>query len=110
MSDWILTTISLMLSTIVLENTLNRIYSQLSVLMRCKKNIAHTTKTMKARVIMLNDRGRMNANQISDGGNTVDPKVRWDGIIKHKNTSSLKNMVMPRLSNPILSMSTRIRT
>jgi hypothetical protein len=52
---------------------------------------------------------KLNVNQISGSGNSFGSKVRSNDGSKHKSTSSLKNMTMLVLSNPILSMSTRIR-
>jgi hypothetical protein len=66
------------------------------------------TKTLK-RNTTLKDRRRLNVNQISSNKNNPNPKVRWNRGGNHKSTSSLKKMTMLALSNPILSMSTRIR-
>jgi len=40
-----------MLSTVSQENTLNRLSGQLSVLTRCKKHIADTSKKTKIRIV-----------------------------------------------------------
>jgi hypothetical protein len=86
-----------------------------------KKHIEHTIKKSKATVIRhlatkmlkrnttLKGRVRLNVKQISCGRNIFAPKVRWDGGSNHKSMSCLKNMTMLTLSNPILSLSTRIR-
>jgi hypothetical protein len=91
------------------------------VLTRCKKHIAHIAKKTKAGVIgrlatktlkkntTLKGRRRLNVNQISGSRNNLSPKVRWNRGGNHKIMSSLKQMTMLTLSNPILSMSTRAR-
>jgi hypothetical protein len=89
--------------------------------MRCKKHIAHTTKKTKAGVIgrlatkalkrntTLKGPRMLNVNQISGSKKRLSPKVRWNRGGNHKSTSSLKQMTMLVLSNPILSMSTQAR-
>jgi hypothetical protein len=83
--------------------------------------MAHTAKKTKVGVIgrlatkklkrntTLKGRRRLNVNQISSSRNSLSPKVRWNRGGNHKSTSSLKKMTMLALSNPILSMSTRVR-
>jgi hypothetical protein len=66
------------------------------------------TKTLK-RNITLKDQRKLNVNQISSNRNSLGLKVRWNRGGNHKSTSSLKKMMMLKLMNPILSMSTRAR-
>jgi hypothetical protein len=85
------------------------------VLTRCKKHIARVAKKMNATIIrrlgtktlkrntILEGRGRLHVNKISGGRNSLGPKVRWDGGSNHKSMSSLRNMMMLALSNPILN-------
>jgi hypothetical protein len=66
------------------------------------------TKTLKMNTT-LKGRRRLNVNQISGSRNRLSPKVRCNRGDNHKSTTSLKQMTMLALSNPILSMSTRAR-
>ena len=94
---------------------------QLGALTRCKKNITHTPKEAKTRIIRslatetlnwdptLKSRRRLNIHQESGSRNSLSPEVWWDSRSKHKSTGCLKKMTMLPFSQTVLGMSTRAR-
>ena len=115
----IITTITLMFKTIPQKHALNWLSSQLSPLTRCKQDITSATKNSKMIIARWSTKKnftktfsrqcgrRLSIYEISSGRNSLTPKMRRNKWGNQKGTSSLNEMAMLALSNPILSMGAR---